>query len=193
MPRQPRYEIVGIAQHVIQRGNNRQATFFAKEDYEFYLVCLGDAARKSSCEVHAYVLMTNHVHLLATPGKPRAIAKLMQRSCPHLTPEEAAAYEAPYPDMSYKGGVRRFPNLVPDNPDAPGAAISRKALQFWKNDWSGKSFMAIGMTDPVLGAPVMRGLRKAIRNCPEPLELPEAGHFVQEWGERVAKEALARL
>ena len=78
MPRQPRYEIVGIAQHVIQRGNNRQATFFAKEDYEFYLVCLGDAARKSSCEVHAYVLMTNHVHLLATPGTPRAIARLMQ-------------------------------------------------------------------------------------------------------------------
>lgn len=122
-----------------------------------------------------------------------AIAKLMQRSCPHLTPAEAAAYEAPYPDMTYKGGVRRFPNLVPDSPDAPGAELSRRALQFWKNDWAGKSVMAIGMTDPVLGAPVMRGLRKVIRNCPEPLELPEAGHFVQEWGERVASEALARF
>ncbi|HLT77122.1 MAG TPA: haloalkane dehalogenase [Ferrovibrio sp.] len=122
-----------------------------------------------------------------------AIAKLMKRSCPHLSDAEAAAYEAPYPDVTYKGGVRRFPNLVPDAPDAPGAELSRKALQFWKNEWSGKSFMAIGMTDPVLGAPVMRGLRKVIRNCPEPLELPEAGHFVQEWGERVAEEALARL
>lgn len=122
-----------------------------------------------------------------------AIAKLMQRSCPHLTPAEAAAYEAPYPDMTYKGGVRRFPNLVPDSPEALGAELSRRALQFWKNDWTGKSLMAIGMTDPVLGPPVMRGLRKVIRNCPEPLELPEAGHFVQEWGERVASEALARF
>lgn len=49
-----------------------------------------------------------------------AIAKLMQRSCPHLTAAEAEAYEAPYPDAAYKGGVRRFPNLVPDAPDAPG-------------------------------------------------------------------------
>lgn len=122
-----------------------------------------------------------------------AIAKLMKRSCPHLSDAEAAAYEAPYPDMAYKGGVRRFPNLVPDNPDAPGTELSRRALQFWKNDWNGRSLMAIGMTDPVLGPPVMYGLRKVIRNCPEPLELPEAGHFVQEWGERVAKEALARL
>jgi haloalkane dehalogenase len=122
-----------------------------------------------------------------------AIARLMKRSCPHLSDAEAAAYEAPYPDMAYKGGVRRFPNLVPDNPDAPGTELSRRALQFWKDEWSGKSFMAIGMTDPVLGPPVMHGLRKVIRNCPEPLELPEAGHFVQEWGERVAEEALARL
>jgi haloalkane dehalogenase len=122
-----------------------------------------------------------------------AIAKLMKRSCPHLSDAEAAAYEAPYPDKDYKGAVRRFPNLVPDHPDAPGAELSRRALQFWKHDWAGKSFMAIGMTDPVLGPPVMRGLRKVIRNCPEPLELPEAGHFVQEWGERVAVEALRKL
>ncbi|MEK9969864.1 MAG: haloalkane dehalogenase, partial [Ferrovibrio sp.] len=82
-----------------------------------------------------------------------AIAKLMQRSCPHLSDAEAAAYEAPYPDKDYKGGVRRFPNLVPDAPDAPGAAISQRARDFWKNDWKGTSFMAIGMTDPVLGPP----------------------------------------
>ncbi|WP_300295162.1 haloalkane dehalogenase [Ferrovibrio sp.] len=121
------------------------------------------------------------------------IAKLMARSCPHLTPKEAAAYEAPYPDAAYKGGVRRFPNLVPDSPEAPGAATSRRAREFWMKDWSGKSFMAIGMTDPVLGPPVMHGLRKIIRGCPAPLELPEAGHFVQEWGERVAEAALAAL
>lgn len=120
-----------------------------------------------------------------------AIAKLMQRSCPHLSDAEAAAYAAPYPDADYKSGVRRFPNLVPDSPEAGGAATSRRARDFWKTDWAGKSFMAIGMTDPVLGPPVMEGLRKLIHGCPAPLELPEAGHFVQEWGERVAKEALA--
>ncbi|MBS4046121.1 MAG: alpha/beta fold hydrolase [Alphaproteobacteria bacterium] len=122
-----------------------------------------------------------------------AIAKLMQRSCPHLSDAEAAAYEAPYPDRDYKGGVRRFPNLVPDAPNAPGAATSQRAREFWKNDWTGTSFMAIGMTDPVLGPPVMHGLQKLIKNCPAPLELAEAGHFVQEWGERVAAEALARF
>ena len=56
-----------------------------------------------------------------------AVGKLLARACPHLTPAEAAAYDAPYPDASFKGGVRRFPNLVPDNPDAEGAALSRRA------------------------------------------------------------------
>ena len=50
--------------------------------------------------------------------------------------------------------------------------------------------MAIGMNDPVLGPPVMRALRKVIRGCPEPYEVREAGHFIQEWGEEVAKKAL---
>jgi hypothetical protein len=50
--------------------------------------------------------------------------------------------------------------------------------------------MAIGMKDPVLGPPVMRNLRKTIRGCPEPFQVQEAGHFVQEWGEEVAKKAL---
>jgi hypothetical protein len=50
--------------------------------------------------------------------------------------------------------------------------------------------MAIGMKDPVLGPPVMQVLRNDIRNCPEPYEHPDAGHFVQEWGEKIAKEAI---
>jgi haloalkane dehalogenase len=122
-----------------------------------------------------------------------AIAKLMQRSCPHLTPEEAAAYEAPYPDMQYKGGVRRFPNLVPDNPEAPGTELSRRARDFWKNDWQGKSAMVIGMTDPVLGPAVMHGLAKVIRNCPAPIEVAEAGHFVQEWAPLFTEQAMDLL
>lgn len=118
------------------------------------------------------------------------IARLMQRSCPHLSEAEAQAYAAPFPNASYKAGVRRFPNLVPDRPDADGAALSRQARDFWRNDWRGKSLMAIGMTDPVLGPPVMRALHADIRACPPPLEIADAGHFVQEWGESIARAAL---
>jgi len=79
------------------------------------------------------------------------IAALMQRACPHLTPAEAAAYGAPFPDATYKAGVRRFPKLVPDRPDAPGAALSREARTFWRERWRGRSLMAIGMQDPGCG------------------------------------------
>ncbi len=118
------------------------------------------------------------------------IAALMQRAVPSLAAQEAAAYAAPYPDARYKAGVRRFPNLVPDRPDAGGAVLSRRARDFWSQHWSGQSFMAVGMKDPVLGPPVMSQLREVIRNCPPPLELPDAGHFVQEAGEIIVVEAL---
>jgi haloalkane dehalogenase len=122
-----------------------------------------------------------------------AVGKLMTRTCPHLTAAEAAAYEAPFPDARYKAGVRRFPQLVPEFPDSPGAALGRAAREFWRNAWRGRSVMAIGMTDPVLGPPVMRALHHDIRGCPPPLEFPQAGHFVQEWGDAVAPAALAAL
>ena len=118
------------------------------------------------------------------------VAKLMARSCPQLSAAESRAYAAPYPDASYKAGVRRFPNLVPDSPDADGAELSRRARNWWQTQWNGQSFMAIGAKDPVLGLPVMHALRKLIRGCPAPYEHPEAGHFVQEWGEDIARRAL---
>lgn len=123
-----------------------------------------------------------------TPDLP--CGKLMQRTCPHLTPAEADAYDAPYLDLASKAGARAFPNLVPDRPDAPGAALSRKARDWWMNAWKGEAFMAIGAKDPVLGPPVMNALRKVIRNCPEPFVHAEGGHFLQEWGEDIAREAL---
>jgi pimeloyl-ACP methyl ester carboxylesterase len=119
--------------------------------------------------------------------------KLLGRACPHLTPEECAAYDAPYPDAHHKGGVRRFPQLVPDRPDAPGAELSRRARDFLSTQWQGASFMAIGMKDPVLGAPVMRALHRCIRGCPAPMEVAEGGHFLQEWGGGVAANALAHF
>jgi pimeloyl-ACP methyl ester carboxylesterase len=118
------------------------------------------------------------------------LAKLMARSVPGLSAAEAQAYAAPFPDARYKAGVRRFPNLVPDHPDADGAALSRRARQWWSRDWEGDSLMAMGLLDPVLGAPTMAALQQLIQRCPAPLALPQAGHFVQEHGEVVASAAL---
>jgi len=122
-----------------------------------------------------------------------AIGKLFQRGNPELTAAEAAAYDAPFPDAHYKAGVRRFPNLVPDQADAPGAEISRQAVRFWSEQWQGDSFMAVGMRDPVLGPPVMQALRQVIRGCPEPMQVAEGGHFVQEHGRPIAETALRRF
>lgn len=121
------------------------------------------------------------------------IARLMKRACPHLSDAEAAAYAAPYPDASFKAGVRAFPNLVPDRPDAPGAAVSRQARDFWRTRWTGKSLMAVGMKDPVLGPSAMRSLHSHIRNCPPPIEIAEGGHFLQEWGDILARKAVDTL
>ncbi|SRR5712692_1029422 len=116
--------------------------------------------------------------------------KLLARACPQLSAAEAAAYDAPFPDTRYKAGVRRFPPLVPEKYDDPGASLSRKARDWLQSSWKGQSFMAIGAKDPVLGLPVMHELRKSIRNCPSPIILAEGGHFLQEWGEDVARAAL---
>jgi len=68
----------GYPCHIIQRGNNREATFFTEQDYLFYLACLEDAAKRYRVEIHAYVLMTNHVHLLTTPSYKESISLAMQ-------------------------------------------------------------------------------------------------------------------
>ncbi len=78
MPRQPRYDLPGLAQHVIQRGNNRQPLFFDDANRLRCLEDLGDVVGRTGCQLHAYVLMTNHVHLLVTPMAPRGISRLMQ-------------------------------------------------------------------------------------------------------------------
>ncbi len=78
MPRRPRIYLAGHPQHIVQRGHNRAACFFAEEDYRFYLHWLRLGAKKYGCAIHAYVLMTNHVHLLLTPQHPDAVSRLMQ-------------------------------------------------------------------------------------------------------------------
>ncbi len=78
MPRKPRFYVPGVPVHLVQRGHNRTACFFAEEDYRRYLEALTDAAKRHGCRIHAYVLMTNHVHLLITPIDESAISRMMQ-------------------------------------------------------------------------------------------------------------------
>ncbi len=78
MPRRARIAVPGVAWHIIQRGNNRSACFYADEDYRKYLDILRDQAKAHGCAVHAYVLMTNHVHLLVTPDRADSASLMMK-------------------------------------------------------------------------------------------------------------------
>ena len=78
MPRQPRIDLPGVPQHLVQRGNDRRPCFFAPIDRTRYLDELRDAACRYGCAVHAYVLMTNHVHLLLTPATTGCVSTMMQ-------------------------------------------------------------------------------------------------------------------
>ena len=84
MARQPRFDFAGIPQHVVQRGNNRLPCFLDDEDRQRYLQCLRQGLARFDCQLHAYVLMSNHVHLLLTPQATGAVSRLMHtlaRNC----------------------------------------------------------------------------------------------------------------
>ena len=78
MPRKPRMYMAGTPAHIVQRGNNRDTCFFAKDDYRIYKEWLGDACKRYSVELYAYVLMTNHVHLLLSPETKEGVSLVMQ-------------------------------------------------------------------------------------------------------------------
>jgi len=118
------------------------------------------------------------------------VAKLFARGNPHMTAAECQAYNQPFLDRSHRAALHAFPPMVPEKFDSEGADIARKAVNFWQHSWQGQSLMAIGLQDPVLGEAGMRQLHACIRNCPEPLLLPEAGHFVQEHGQSIAEAAV---
>jgi len=120
------------------------------------------------------------------------VSRLFARGNPHMSPQECAAYDAPYPDAGHRAALRAFPPMVPEHPEDEGVSWSRQAKVFWQTEWTGRSLMAIGQQDPVLGEPLMRALGQHIRGLPEPMILPEAGHFVQEHGETIARWALAQ-
>ena len=78
MPRKPRYYLPDVPCHVVQRGHNREPCFAAADDCRYYLQCLREACMKEGAAVHAYVLMTNHVHLLMTPAEKDSISRVLQ-------------------------------------------------------------------------------------------------------------------
>ena len=118
------------------------------------------------------------------------VARLFARGNPQMSAQECAAYNAPFPDKGHRAALRAFPAMIPEQLDDDGAALSRRAQSFWSSQWQGRSLMAIGQQDPVLGEPVMQVLHRSIRHCPEPMLLPQAGHFVQEHGEVIAPAAV---
>ena len=78
MPRKPRVSLAGVAEHVIQRGNNRQAIFACEDDMKAYVTWLKQYSKKYKVAIHAWVLMTNHVHILCSPANHSAISQMMQ-------------------------------------------------------------------------------------------------------------------
>jgi tRNA(adenine34) deaminase len=121
------------------------------------------------------------------------IGRLFHRGNPHLSAEECAAYQKPFPDAGHRAATRAFPEMVAQPPDHPQSLISRLARDFWSEQWTGKTLMAVGNADPVFGMEVMESLRGHIRGCPEPMVLEEAGHFVPEHGLRIANTALSHF
>ena len=122
-----------------------------------------------------------------------AVGRLISRGQPGLTDAEAAAYDAPFPDPTYKAGVRMFPRLVMTEPDRPGVEMSRRAARFWAEEWSGPTFMAAGAPDPAFDLEHTRALATRIRGCPPPYVVEDAGHFVQERGDVIAEAALVHF
>ena len=93
MARLARVGPAGVPQYIIQRGNNHQVCFGVEADMKAYLHCLKEYSKKSQVEIHAWVLMTNHVHLLCTPKKENGTSQMMQSLgvCPRI---EAVARES---------------------------------------------------------------------------------------------------
>lgn len=86
MPRKPRFFLPDVPVHVVQRGHSREPVFFEDNDYLTYLHWLGEAVDRYQVDIHAYVLMTNHIHILATPHDKDGITRMMQYVGRHFVP-----------------------------------------------------------------------------------------------------------
>ncbi len=156
MPRKPRFFVADIPTHVVQRGNNRQAIFFTDNDYRVYLGWVAEAAKRWNCAVHAYVLMTNHVHLLVTPQDREGVSRMMQylgrRYVPYVNHEygrTGTLWEGRFKSSliqarSYLLACYRYIEL---NPVRDG--MVEEPVDY---TWSSYRGNAIGEEDPILSA-----------------------------------------
>ncbi len=119
---------------------------------------------------------------------------------PHLSDAEVYAYDAPFPDASFKGGVRRFPELIMRPEDGVFSEAAKEGLETsltarkWLTEaWDGQCFMAMGMKDPVITPERMRQLHGIINGAYAPHEVENAGHYVQEWSEDFIETGLKQL
>ncbi len=156
MPRRSRINLANVPQHIIQRGNNRQAVFFAEEDYRFYLDRLFDASRRYDCSIYAYVLMTNHVHLLASAGQPYDLSRMMQHLGRYFVRHINRTYRRT--GTLWEGRFRanlvdtetyflRCCRYIECNPVRAGMVLGAGEYR-----WSSYRHNAFGMADPLLSA-----------------------------------------
>ncbi|MCK4841423.1 MAG: transposase [Methylococcales bacterium] len=156
MPRKPRFYLPGVPVHIVQKGNNREAIFFEESDYSAYLGWLKDALKRYDCQLHAYVLMTNHVHLLVTPKAQESISRMMQyigrRYVPYINHKynrTGTLWEGRYKsslvqEEPYLLACMRYIEL---NPVRANMVKEASAYQ-----WSSYTFNALGRHDGLLTA-----------------------------------------
>ena len=122
-----------------------------------------------------------------------AIGKLWRAPARISLPRKPPPMTPPTPTPATRAACAAFPTWCRSSSTVPAPRSAAPRANSGATNGTGRSVMAIGMADPVLGAPAMRLLHRNIRNCPPPLEFAEAGHFVQEWGEAVAPAVIAAL
>jgi putative transposase len=159
---------VDVPQHVIQRGHNRQTVFLYQDDYSLYLQCLHDAAAAYHSVIHAYVLMTNHVHLLMTPHRTDSLAKVMQslgrRYVPYINTtyqRTGTLWEGRYRAsvVEAEGYLLACYRYIEFNPVRAGMVPEPAAYP-----WSSYRWHALGAPDPVV---TDHALYLALGNTPQ--------------------------
>ncbi len=154
MPRKPRFYLPNTPVHAIQRGHNKAAIFFCDFDYLEYLRCLKQAADDCDCAVHAYVLMTNHVHLLLTPESSNSLARLFQSLGRHYVryinntyQRHGSLWEGRYKSTMVQSQTYLFAcqRYIEMNPVRAGMVDQPARYR-----WSSYSANALGVSNPII-------------------------------------------
>jgi REP element-mobilizing transposase RayT len=168
MARLGRYFLPDQPLHLIQRGNNREAVFFCDEDYELYRAWLAEAAARHGCAIHAYVLMTNHVHLLATPQAPLSLPRMMQALGRRYVRHVNDAYRRT--GTLWEGRYRAAP-IDSERISSPAAATSsstRCAPAWWRERPTipGRAGARMRWVPPIRSSPSIRSIARWRRRRP---------------------------